>query len=60
MAKCVPERLPLKRQVIVQLDDAVSGDTIIASNSSSYTCAEILDGLELKNEKHMLSAHSCE
>ncbi|KAF7551446.1 hypothetical protein G7Z17_g5011 [Cylindrodendrum hubeiense] len=55
---CVPEQLPLKRRVISELDALAADDTIIASNSSSYSCSEILDGLVLKNKRRVLSAHS--
>ncbi|KEY72803.1 hypothetical protein S7711_10831 [Stachybotrys chartarum IBT 7711] len=56
--ECVPEQLSLKRKVITDLDAAVQEDTIVASNSSSYTCSEILDTLNLRNERRFLSAHS--
>ena len=55
----MPERVELKRQMIAQLDELAPHDTIIASNSSSYTISEIIDGLSLANEKRVLSAHSC-
>lgn len=58
VVECVPEKLPLKQQVISQLDSLAPEDTIIASNSSSYSCAEIIDGLTLKNERRILSAHT--
>ncbi|KAJ5279834.1 hypothetical protein N7478_005206 [Penicillium angulare] len=37
-------------EVIAELDDLAPLNTIIASNSSSYGIAEILDGLSLKNQ----------
>jgi 3-hydroxyacyl-CoA dehydrogenase len=58
VVECVPERLPLKRQVIAQLDSLAPEDTIIASNSSSYSCCEIVEGLELRNKARVLSAHT--
>ncbi|KAF4983404.1 hypothetical protein FZEAL_1133 [Fusarium zealandicum] len=58
VVECVPEQLPLKQEVISQLDSLAANETIIASNSSSYSCSEILDGLTLKNESRFLSAHS--
>ncbi|KAJ4130066.1 hypothetical protein NW768_007039 [Fusarium equiseti] len=58
VVECVPERLELKQKVISQLDSLAPKDTIIASNSSSYSCSEILKGLELENESRFLSAHS--
>lgn len=57
--QCVPERLALKRQVILQLDQQAAEDTIIASNSSSYSCVDILDGLDWKHPSRILSAHTC-
>ena len=57
--KCVPERLLLKQEVISQLDSLAAEDTIIASNSSSYSCSEILKGLILKHDRRVLSAHTC-
>lgn len=58
--KCVPEKLPLKKKVMEQIEAAAPEDTIIASNSSSYTGSEILAGLTLKNDRRVLSAHTCE
>lgn len=57
--KCVPEQIELKTKVISELDALAPRDTIIASNSSSYSCSEILKGLNLRNESRFLSAHSC-
>lgn len=50
----------MKRAVLAELDSLALDDVIIASNSSSYTCSEILGTLKLKNERRFLSAHSCE
>lgn len=58
VVECVPERLPLKREMVAQLDEAAPSDTIIASNSSSYTISEIIEGLKLRNTARILSAHS--
>lgn len=58
VVECVPERLELKRQMIAQLDELAPDDAIIASNSSSHTISEIIDGLSLENEARILSAHS--
>jgi 3-hydroxyacyl-CoA dehydrogenase len=55
----VPENLKLKQKVITQLDDLAPERTIIASNSSSYGIFEILEGLNLKNNKRVMSAHCC-
>ncbi|KAH7305201.1 hypothetical protein B0I35DRAFT_400396 [Stachybotrys elegans] len=56
--ECVPERLSLKRDIIMNLDSLAGDDTIIASNSSSYTCTEILKSIKLRNQRRFLSAHS--
>jgi 3-hydroxyacyl-CoA dehydrogenase len=56
----VPESLELKRSVVKQLDGISDEDTIIASNSSSFTIQEIIEGLELKNSHRCVSLHSCE
>ena len=50
----------MKRTVIAELDSLAAADVIIASNSSSYTCSEILETMKLKNKGRFLSAHSCE
>ncbi|CAG8902074.1 unnamed protein product [Penicillium egyptiacum] len=55
--ECVPEILLLKQKVIAQLDDLAPEGTIIASNSSSYGISEVIEGLQLKNKKRVLSAH---
>ncbi|KAJ5864860.1 uncharacterized protein N7529_006776 [Penicillium soppii] len=57
VVECVPENLKLKQKVITQLDDLAPERTIIASNSSSYGIFEILEGLNLKNNKRVMSAH---
>lgn len=57
--QCIPERLALKQEIIAQLDELAPEDTIIASNSSSYSCSEIVAGLNLKHAKRVLSAHTC-
>ncbi|KPM46459.1 hypothetical protein AK830_g225 [Neonectria ditissima] len=56
--ECVPEQLPVKRQIISELDSLAARDIIIASNSSSYSCSEIIHGLVLENQARILSAHS--
>ncbi|CAF3609077.1 unnamed protein product [Fusarium graminearum] len=58
VVECVPERLDLKQKVIVELDSIAPKETIIASNSSSYSCSEIINNLDLKHESRFLSAHS--
>ncbi|KAH9219326.1 3-hydroxyacyl-CoA dehydrogenase [Leptodontidium sp. 2 PMI_412] len=54
----VPESLKLKRSVIQQLDEIADADTIVASNSSSFTIQEIIDSLDLKNPSRCVSLHS--
>jgi 3-hydroxyacyl-CoA dehydrogenase len=58
-SKCVPESLKLKRKVAEDLDELANSNTIIASNSSSYTINEITEGLSLKHPERFLSLHSC-
>lgn len=58
-AQCVPESLSLKRSVLNDLDGAVDKDAIIASNSSSYTITEIMEGVELSHPERFVSLHSC-
>ncbi|KAL1989087.1 hypothetical protein VTN96DRAFT_5850 [Rasamsonia emersonii] len=58
LVECVPESLPLKRSVIKQMDEAAGPETIIASNSSSYTIAEILKDLDVKHRDRFVSLHS--
>ncbi|BCS28584.1 3-hydroxyacyl-CoA dehydrogenase family protein [Aspergillus puulaauensis] len=57
--ECVPESLSLKRAVAEELDQLAGPETIIASNSSSYTITEILEGLKTKYPDRLLSLHSC-
>lgn len=57
--KCVPEKLYLKRETLKQLDFTAPLDTIIASNSSSYSIGELIEGLELQHSGRFISAHSC-
>lgn len=60
LSKCVPESLKLKREVVKDLDELTSPETVIASNSSSYTISEIVAGVPLKHADRMTSLHSCE
>ncbi|OQO05388.1 hypothetical protein B0A48_09156 [Cryoendolithus antarcticus] len=56
--ECVPEKLALKRETIQKMHDVSSPSTVIASNSSSYTIDEIIQGLDLKNTSRCVSLHS--
>ncbi|KIW41467.1 uncharacterized protein PV06_07022 [Exophiala oligosperma] len=56
--ECVPESLKLKRSVVQELDQISSPETIVASNSSSYTIEEILEGQKLKYDDRFASLHS--
>ncbi|KAL1991033.1 hypothetical protein VTN49DRAFT_5537 [Thermomyces lanuginosus] len=58
VVECVPESLHLKKSVISHIDGAAHADTIVASNSSSYTITEILQGLDLKHRDRFVSLHS--
>ncbi|KAF5863535.1 hypothetical protein ETB97_009779 [Aspergillus alliaceus] len=55
--ECVPEKLSLKQEVISQLDNLAPDHAIIASNSSSYGIGEIIQGIQLRNDQRLLSAH---
>lgn len=57
--QCVPESRQIKKSVIQQLDDMAPPDVIVASNSSSFTITEILDGLALQAPDRFASVHSC-
>ncbi|KAH6661985.1 hypothetical protein B0J14DRAFT_611394 [Halenospora varia] len=54
----VPESLELKRSVLAQLDEMADPDTVLASNSSSFTIGEIMNELRLKHESRCISLHS--
>ncbi|PVH75072.1 3-hydroxyacyl-CoA dehydrogenase [Cadophora sp. DSE1049] len=58
IVECVPESLDLKKTLVGELDTIAQPDTIIASNSSSYTISEIVDGLLLKHPERCVSLHS--
>lgn len=58
--QCVPEKLPIKRTAITELDQVAPPEAIIASNSSSYGISEVIEGLKLKNLDRAMSAHCCE
>ncbi|KAH8704974.1 3-hydroxyacyl-CoA dehydrogenase [Talaromyces proteolyticus] len=58
VVESVPEKLDLKRKVLEQLSEASSPESIIASNSSSYSISEILQGLKVKNNERFVSLHS--
>lgn len=58
VVECVPERLPLKKQILKELDAVAPEDVTVASNSSSYSCGEIIKDLDLKHKSRILSAHT--
>ncbi|XP_062583587.1 lambda-crystallin-like [Saccostrea cucullata] len=53
--ECVPENLDLKRKVFAQIDQIVSGETVVASSSSCLPASSFTEGL--KNRERMLVAH---
>lgn len=53
--EALPEKLPLKIQVIGQLDSLLDADTIIASNSSSYPTSRMLD--RVKRPQRVVNTH---
>ncbi|RAL05881.1 NAD(P)-binding protein [Aspergillus ibericus CBS 121593] len=56
--ECVSEDLECKRPVMAELDRKSDPETIIASNSSSYSISEICKGLNLKAEDRFVNLHS--
>jgi len=54
----VPESLNLKRSVVAELDKLADPETIVASNSSSYTITEIIHSLSLSYPRRCVSLHS--
>ncbi|KIH87057.1 3-hydroxyacyl-CoA dehyrogenase [Sporothrix brasiliensis 5110] len=56
--ECVPESKPLMKALLQQLDGIAPPDVIVASNSSSYTISELLEGLALKAPDRFASIHS--
>jgi 3-hydroxyacyl-CoA dehydrogenase len=44
--------------MISKLDEMAPKDSIIASNSSSYTISEIIAGLNMRDASRIVSAHS--
>ncbi|KAG9256777.1 putative 3-hydroxyacyl-CoA dehydrogenase [Emericellopsis atlantica] len=58
VVECVPERLPLKKKILQELDSVAPEDVIVASNSSSYSCGEIIKDLDLTHKSRILSAHT--
>jgi len=58
LLECVPESLQLKRTIVRQLDEIADPETIVASNSSSYTIEEILEDQKLKHADRFASLHS--
>jgi 3-hydroxyacyl-CoA dehydrogenase len=60
MLQCIPENFNMKRKLLVDLDTSAPNNTIIASNSSSYSISELLKGLPMTDASRMISAHCCE
>ncbi|OOF97879.1 hypothetical protein ASPCADRAFT_2948 [Aspergillus carbonarius ITEM 5010] len=56
--ECVPEDLECKRPVMVELDRKSDPETIIASNSSSYSISDICKGLRLRAHDRFVNLHS--
>lgn len=59
MVQCIPESLTLKKDIFRDLDKILDADVIIASNSSSYTIADIMAGVTYNHPERMVSLHSC-
>lgn len=58
VVEAVPERLSLKRDIVRDLDLVASKDTILASNSSSYTVSEIIKDQGLRHPERAVSLHA--
>ncbi|CAK7234099.1 hypothetical protein SCUCBS95973_008820 [Sporothrix curviconia] len=56
--ECVPEVRPLKRSILQELDVLAPADVIVASNSSSFTISELLQGFQLQSPDRFASIHS--
>lgn len=57
IVEAIIERLDIKRQLFEKLDNLVSGDTIIASNTSGLRIAEMIEGRSERFRSHFLVTH---
>ncbi|KAL5366665.1 hypothetical protein BJX96DRAFT_170126 [Aspergillus floccosus] len=57
VVECVPESLSLKQSLLRELDKVSRPETIIASNSSSYTIPEITKGMVLTGKDRIVNMH---
>lgn len=55
VVEAVPERLDLKRKVLGELDRMTAPDVLLATNSSSYASADLID--EVEHPDRVLNAH---
>jgi 3-hydroxybutyryl-CoA dehydrogenase len=53
--ECIPESLPMKRELFAQLVALAPADTLLASNSSSFPISQIAEGLDTRHR--MLGLH---
>ncbi len=53
--EAVPEKLPLKQKIFVELESAVAPETILASNSSAIPSTDI--GRDLKHRERVVGTH---
>ena len=57
IVEAIIERLDIKRALFTKLDELLSGETIIASNTSGLRIAEMLEGRSERFRQHFLVTH---
>jgi 3-hydroxyacyl-CoA dehydrogenase len=57
VVEAIIERLDIKRQLFERLDALVSGDAIVASNTSGLRIAEMIEGRSARFREHFLVTH---
>jgi 3-hydroxyacyl-CoA dehydrogenase len=55
--ECVPEILALKESTFADLEKYAPPDAILASNSSSYKCSDLLGKVSAETKKRCLNTH---
>jgi 3-hydroxyacyl-CoA dehydrogenase len=55
--EAIPEKLNLKIDIMGELDNLVTSDCIIASNSSSFKSSKMLDKVEIENRHRICNIH---
>ncbi len=57
IVEAIIERLDIKRALFTKLDALLTGDTIVASNTSGLRIAEMLEGRSARFRQHFLVTH---